>query len=349
MTRNDRPDPADPAATAAPAAAARRRYAPGRRVIAVLAGVAVLATAVIVWYATRDRPAPLAAVVTPSPVASPAPASDPASPSPATASPSPAARSATPSGQPAPPPPARSAKKGVSAWYFDGVTQALADVRASWYYNWAAGRANLTAPSGVEYVPMIWGAKSVSAATLSQAKGEGHDLLGFNEPDLGNQANMSVAQALDLWPQLMATGMRLGSPAPAYGAATAESWFDQFMSGAAARGYRVDFIALHWYGSDFSAAATGQLRSYLTATYERYHKPIWLTEYALINFSGTPKYPSASQQASFVTASTAMLAGLSYVERYAWFALPATNGSGTGLYVDGRTPTAAGAAYRAAG
>jgi hypothetical protein len=120
------------------------------------------------------------------------------------------------------------------------------------------------------------------------------------------------------------------------------------MSGAAARGYRVDFIALHWYGSDFSAAATSQLRSYLQATYNRYHKPIWLTEYALINFSGGAKYPTQSQQAAFVKASTAMLDSLSYVERYAWFALPATNGSGTGLYQNGTTPTEVGTAYRAA-
>src|SRR5262249_54257128 len=154
------------------------------------------------------------------------------------------------------------------------------------------------------------------------------------------------AQALDLWPQLMATGQRLGSPVPASGAATAGGWLDQFMSGAATRGYRVDFIVLHWYGSDFGAAAVNQLKSYLQATYNRYHKPIWLTEYALINFSGTPKYPTGAQQASFVTASTQMLDSLSYVERYAWFALPATADSGTGLYTNGTTPTAAGTAYR---
>ena len=39
---------------------------------------------------------------------------------------------------------------------------------------------------------MIWGAASVTAATLAQVGGEGHVLLGFNEPDLGGQANMSV-------------------------------------------------------------------------------------------------------------------------------------------------------------
>ncbi len=327
------------------------RYAAAKPTVAALAGVAVLATAAVVGYVTRDRPGPAAAVSTPSGTPSPALASAPSSP--VSASPSPASASPSPSpahaAGPTVPPPARTAKKGVSAWYFGGVTQALADVRASWYYNWAASRANLTAPPGVEFVPMIWGAKSVTAGNLGQAKSEGHTLLGFNEPDRGDQANMTVAQALDLWPKLMDTGMRLGSPSPSYGAATAGSWLDQFMSGAAAHGYRVDFIALHWYGSDFSAAATGQLRSYLEATYARYHKPIWLTEYALINFPGTPKYPSGSQQASFVTASTAMLAGLSYVERYAWFALPATSGSGTGLYVDARTPTDAGVAYRAAG
>jgi hypothetical protein len=38
---------------------------------------------------------------------------------------------------------------------------------------------------------------------------------------------------------------------------------------------------------------------------------------------------------------------LSYVERYAWFALP-SKGDDTGLYTDGTTPTQVGLAYRAA-
>jgi hypothetical protein len=135
---------------------------------------------------------------------------------------------------------------------------------------------------------------------------------------------------------------------PAIGAATAGGWLDRFLSGAAARGYRVDFVTLHWYGSDFSAAAVDQLRGYLRDTYNRYHKPIWLTEYALMNFGSSPRYPAPSQQATFVTRSIRMLTGLSYVERYAWFALPATSGSGTGLYQPGGRPTAMGTAFRAA-
>jgi RNA polymerase sigma factor (sigma-70 family) len=249
------------------------------------------------------------------------------------------------------PPPAKpastSTRKGVSTWYFSGVTSALHDVGASWYYDWANTRQNITPPPGVEFVPMMWGAPSVTSANLAAARQQGTELLGFNEPDMASQADMTVTQALDLWPRLAATGMRLGSPAVAYGGDTAGGWLDQFMTGAAARGYRVDFITLHWYGSDFSAAAVGQLKRYVQAVYARYHKPIWLTEYALINFSGNPRYPTQSQQAAFVTGSTRMLDALPYVERYAWFALP-SKGDDTGLYTNGTTPTQVGKAYRAA-
>lgn len=61
-------------------------------------------------------------------------------------------------------------------------------------------------------------------------------------------------------------------------------WLDRFLSGAKARGYRVDFIALHWYGSEFSAAAVDHLRGYIQAVYQRYRMPIWLTEFALIKW-----------------------------------------------------------------
>jgi RNA polymerase sigma factor (sigma-70 family) len=264
----------------------------------------------------------------------------------------------TPSPSPSHPPPtviasptaAANAKKGVSAWTFSGVGQALAESGASWYYTWSASHAGITSPPGIQFVPMIWGAGSVTAATLSQAKAAGQILLGFNEPDMSGQANMTVSQALSLWPQLMATGMNLGSPAVAAGAATPGGWLDQFMQGAAAHGYRVNFITVHWYGADFTTGpAVQQLESYLQAIYNRYHLPIWLTEFALINFGGgSPSYPTGSQQAAFLTGATSMLERLPYVQRYAWFALPssATDGS-TGLFGSGAVATAVGRAFEA--
>lgn len=241
-------------------------------------------------------------------------------------------------------------KKGVSAWNFDGVAQDLADSGAGWFYAWSSGRSGIAAPNGVEFVPMIWGPGSATDAELDQAKQQGTTLLGFNEPDHPGQAAMTVQQALDLWPRLQSTGLRLGAPAVATGADTADGWLDQFLRGAAGRGLKVDFLPVHWYGADFDAAnATSQLRGYLQATYDRHRKPLWLTEYALIDFSsGTPRYPTQEQQAAFVQQSTAMLQGLPFVERYAWFTLSTSRGDGTGLY-DGTTATQVGAAYRAAG
>ncbi len=251
----------------------------------------------------------------------------------------------------APARPVVSARKGVTAKSFDGGDQALVASGAGWYYTWSTAHAGLTTPAGVRFIPTIWGAGSVTSEALAEARSNGPDLLTFNEPDRPDQANLTPTEALDLWPQLMASGLKLGSPAVSSGATDPDGWLGRFMSGAAARGYRVDFIALHWYGSDFSSASsTERLRSYIQAVYDRYHKPIWLTEYALINFSGgASHYPSDAQQAAFITASTRMLDGLPYLARYAWYTLPASDTRpSSGLYYSGARPTAAGRAFEAA-
>ncbi len=231
------------------------------------------------------------------------------------------------------------------------MSQALSESGASWYYDWSATPNGISAPSGVPFIPMMWNASDVTAANLATVKQESSYLLGFNEPDSGGQANMSPQQALALWPQLEATGMTLGSPAVSSGAATPGGWLDQFMTGAKADGYRVDFIAVHWYGGDFdTASAVSELQSYLQAIWDRYHLPIWLTEFALIQYDGASTvYPSDAQQAAFLTAATAMLDGLSYVQRYAWFSLPTSNGFGnTGLFDPGPVVTQVGRAFEAA-
>jgi hypothetical protein len=247
-----------------------------------------------------------------------------------------------------------SVKKGAATWNQDGLTASLKDSGVSWFYNWAPEPQAIQAPAGVDFVPMIWGAGAVNANDLANAKKSGNTLLGFNEPDMAGQANMTVDQALSLWPQLEATGMRLGAPAVAWGADQDGQWLDKFMTGAKDKGYRVDFIPLHWYGADFSSKnATNQLKSYIEAVHAKYGKPVWLTEYSLMNFgvSGAGRFPTPAQQAEFVTESTTMLESLSYVEHYAWFAFPtSTNGQDeTGLYRPGGAITEPGKAYRAAG
>jgi Glycosyl hydrolase catalytic core len=244
---------------------------------------------------------------------------------------------------------AANAKKGVAAWSFNGVSQALTRSGASWYYTWSTSHQPIATPRGLHFVPMIWGPASVTAAALSQAKHQSRYLLGFNEPDMSSQSNMSVAEALRLWPRLMSTGMQLGSPAVADAAATPGSWLALFMRGAKARGYRVNFITVHWYGGDFATSqAVPELRSYLQAIHARYHRPIWLTEFALIRFGSSVTFPSPARQAAFIASATSMLEHLSYVQRYAWFALPAISADGSaGLFRSGAAPTAAGRAFEA--
>ncbi|MEW2115185.1 glycoside hydrolase family protein [Streptomyces sp. NPDC005474] len=262
-----------------------------------------------------------------------------------------ASHAAAPNSASSSPCPTPVAKKGVSTWSFDGVTPALAASGVSWYYDWGPDHPSITSPCGVEFVPMIWGSTAVFDGSLDKAKSQGSSsLLGFNEPDKAGQSNMSPQEALHLWPKLMATGLSLGSPAVATNAASSGSWLDQFMQGARGLGYRVDFITVHWYGGDFTTPnAVNQLRSYLQAIHNRYQLPIWLTEYALVNYGSGPAYPTTQQQTSFVTASTTMLQSLPYVQRYAWYALPATKPGATGLYQPGGTPNETGSAYAAAG
>jgi hypothetical protein len=254
-----------------------------------------------------------------------------------------------------------SPKKGVGMWSFSGDTQALAAVDATWFYTWSPNPQGIVPPSSVAFVPMLWGATDVTPDNLGLVSTEGSVLLGFNEPDLASQSNLTPGQALALWPPFVATGMRLGSPAPSSRAADTGSWLDTFMKGAAQQGLRVDFICLHWYGGNFdTSSAVSELETYLSKTHAYYGLPIWLTEFALTNYSGSgPMYPTVDQQAAFATAAVTMLEAAPYVERYAWFSLPpcpvggGNGGCGTGnttpLALAGGSLTAVGIAYASAG
>ncbi|WP_211359543.1 glycosyl hydrolase [Actinocorallia herbida] len=239
----------------------------------------------------------------------------------------------------------KSCFKGVATWAVANSAKSMKKSTACWFYTWGADRAGVKAPKGVEFVPMIHRAATIGDVAKAK-KAKSKYLLGFNEPDLGAQANMPVEQALDLWPRLVSTGKTLGSPAVATNGATAGGWLDRFMKGAKSRGMPVHFVTLHWYGADFRAQpAATQLRDYLRAVHKRYNKPIWLTEFALTDFTqGAPRYPSPKQQAAFLKAATKMLAKEKYIKRYAWFAMPTTQ-SQTGLFRPDGTATPAGTAF----
>jgi|694.fasta_scaffold133638_2 hypothetical protein len=184
------------------------------------------------------------------------------------------------------------------------IVTKIKSLEPKWYYTWGP-----TAVLGLEDVPftaMCWGShgapqKGVNAPVL----------LGFNEPDRTDQSNLSPAEALNLWPLLVAPGRRLGSPATAANPAKPGSWLEQFMAGSP----HVDFICVHWYAPPNVNAFLNQI----DAIYAKYKLPIWVTEFAVADWTG--KYPGGYEVSLVETFMKGACAGLDardYVERYTW-------------------------------
>ena len=167
------------------------------------------------------------------------------------------------------------------------------------------------------YVPMVWGGSHVTETGLSGLKGE-KVLLGFNEPDERSQSALSVNEAIALWPELMATGARLGSPATTTpGSLGKQSWLGRFMEQADAADLRVDFMAVHYYSTNQDIDA---FETFLNDTYAAYGRPIWITEWALVDWKNPGRF-SFQDTASFFSEAVQMLDDLAFVERHAWFGL----------------------------
>lgn len=221
----------------------------------------------------------------------------------------------------------------ASGVYADrGDARRLSAVGARWTYDWSA--ESRMRSSRVEFVPMLWGAGSVTDAavarlTADRQAGRVRNLLGFNEPDLGDQANLSPAEAIRLWPRLESTGLRLGSPAVASVYSPSQSdrskrWLDDFLTRAKAQGRRVDFVALHFYGDPTDPGTVRWIRRDLELVHDRWKLPIWVTETGALptwKWQGTKPHarPTAARNRAHLRRMKHLLDGLPYVERWAWF------------------------------
>ena len=140
-------------------------------------------------------------------------------------------------------------KKGIGMSYRQRTwSTRIGALKPFWSYSWNRDYREAI-PDGVEFVPMFWGAANVTDSEIQRIKGlvdSGivKNVLGFNEPDLTSQANMTVEEAIELWPKLEELGVPLGSPVPS---SVNSVWLDQFMSEAESKNLRVDFICIHIY------------------------------------------------------------------------------------------------------
>jgi hypothetical protein len=224
-------------------------------------------------------------------------------------------------------------------------------LNVNWHYDW--GHATTPDQRG-EYVPMAWNGWSVTDPTrfASLISHSSEYILGFNEPERPDQANMSVATAISLWPQLMASGKKLVSPAVS-DTSEGRAWLSSFMSEIRRLNYRVDAIAFHWYGDvRVSSGSTNFLNAVAW-----YHNnllddngnklPVWITEFGGLDFSGGANPVTPAMNQAFMEAVLPVLDSRSYVHRYAWWhwGTPTSLGGGTapftpselGHYYNGRT------------
>lgn len=199
------------------------------------------------------------------------------------------------------------------------VAQFLKAVGSRWMYNWNIAPPEKL-PAGIGFVPMIYSERSISHQTLGQVKIQARtrgdkELLGFNEPDAKTQGNTSVEKALEIWPTLESTGLRLGSPSCVH---PDNEWMTAFMKGVDERGLRVDFICMHSYAGPNAESFVKRLEK-IHALYKR---PIWITEFAVADWEA--KTPAENRfkperVADFVSKLLPQLEAMDIVERYAWF------------------------------
>lgn len=212
--------------------------------------------------------------------------------------------------------PAR-ALKGASNGGSDALSfRQIKGLNPDWYYTWQATRTY----TGKPFVPMIKDGRRLLQQDalgfvnreLSQTKTA--NLLGFNEPDHPLQANMSVDEAVRLWPLLQTTGLRLGSPATISPDA---KWLDQFMLRVKRENLRVDFMTMHCY----AWPDTADFLRKVARLHDKYQRPVWVTEYAVAdwNVSKTHKNEFTRPMVEkFMRETVAGMRKLPYVERFAW-------------------------------
>ena len=159
-------------------------------------------------------------------------------------------------------------------------------------------------------------------------------ILGFNEPERGDQANHSVGDALWSWKQIsdrvQGSGLKLDSPAVS-DTWEGQQWITQFMDTVDRRNrdndptnnMQVDEIAFHWYGNvnpndvwRSANAFLGRVERYRN----RFGRPVWVTEFAGMD-CGNQRTTAEQAEAKrkFLDIVIPRLENRNYVKGYMWW------------------------------
>ncbi|XP_053376438.1 coadhesin-like [Mercenaria mercenaria] len=160
------------------------------------------------------------------------------------------------------------------------------------------------------FVPMIWGKKSnTSIPDIAKY------LLGFNEPNHINQANMTATEAANYWVSqikpLKINGLpKLASPSAAPCGKNCvddrDTWFKDFFNKC--KDCEIDYLATHTYMCN-----ANQVMRHLERLHANYSLPIWLTEFACGDET------DETLMLNFMKEVLPRLEAAPFVYRYSWY------------------------------
>ena len=162
---------------------------------------------------------------------------------------------------------------------------------SKWTYGWwYVSDPNV---SGVNYFPMdpdTWYRNSTVSGNLWgfqpgwRTKGYSLNIMGYNEPDHVDQANLDATNGAIYWMNDQSLDLPLAAPAAADVAGT---WNKIFFGYITNWGCRVDYLPAHEYPGNNSSASSGIWINTLQTAYNSYGLPIWMTEWGIVDWGGT--------------------------------------------------------------
>lgn len=121
--------------------------------------------------------------------------------------------------------------------------------KITWLYNWSPDPT--PGASSLEFVPMQWNNVNINLLSSKLKSNNATAVLGFNEPELPDQSNMSSKLAASEWVRyiepLRKAGCRCGSPGIS-SAPHAVGYLQDFLGRIRNAGSDIDFYCFHWYG-----------------------------------------------------------------------------------------------------
>lgn len=206
----------------------------------------------------------------------------------------------------------------------------MAILNASWYFNWSL----LSDPTcgGVDerFVPRISDADDMSqlSQAIANAQASGW-LIGFTEPNLPSQSNLTPAQGAVLWKQIEEAadavgGIKLVSPSPNQSEPGQNDLYGHQWLWAMVNIYSVmyggspRFDAIGW---NIYKQTPDEIETYLNtrrneALIRGYDVPIWVLEYG----GECWNTPGNTGNEVIITETTDWFEATPWIERYAWYA-----------------------------